>query len=145
VDTVVDQVRTVRIACELRFRARAAKVFEAITDRTLEWFPHTYGGDKVRAVVVEPHIGGRLYEDWGEGHGHLYGHVTRYDPPHEFAIRGRLMPGTLLDTEYEIVEEGAYAVLRMTKVAVGPMTDEEAAGINRFGDLANFAEAPCAR
>lgn len=141
VDTVVDQVRTVRITCELKFRARAAKVFEAITDRTLEWFPHTYGGDKVRAVVVEPHIGGRLYEDWGEGHGHLYGHVTRYDPPHEFAIRGRLMPGTLLDTEYEIVEEGADAVLRMTKVAVGPMTDEEAAGINRFGDLANFADA----
>jgi hypothetical protein len=51
------------------------------------------------------------------------------------------MPGTVLDTEYEIVEEGSDAVLRMTKVAIGPMTDEEAAGINRFGDLANFADA----
>jgi DNA-binding transcriptional ArsR family regulator/uncharacterized protein YndB with AHSA1/START domain len=127
-DTAVEQVRVVHIACELRFRASAAKVFDAITDRTLEWFPHTYGGDKVRAVVVEPHVGGRLYEDWAEGRGHLYGHVTGYDPPHQFAIRGRLMPGTVLDTEYEIVEEGTDAVLRMTKVAVGPMTEQEAAG-----------------
>jgi DNA-binding transcriptional ArsR family regulator len=139
-DTAVEQVRIVRIASELRFRAGAAKVFEALTERTLEWFPHTYGGDKVRAVIIEPHVGGRLYEDWGGDRGHLYGHVTLYDPPHQFAIRGRLMPGTVLDTEYEIVEEGADAVLRMTRVAVGPMTEEEAAGVGRFGDLANFAD-----
>jgi hypothetical protein len=92
-------------------------------------------------VVVEPHVGGRLYEDWGGGRGHLYGHVTLCDPPHQFASRGRLTPGTVLDTEYEIVEEGSDAVLRMTRVAVGPMTEEEVTGVSRFGDLANFADA----
>jgi hypothetical protein len=28
----------------------------------------------------------------------------------------------------------------MSKVATGPMTEEEAAGISRFGDIANFAD-----
>jgi hypothetical protein len=32
-------------------------------------------------------------------------------------------------------------VLRMSKVAVGPMTDEEAASISEFGDIGRFADA----
>jgi hypothetical protein len=38
-----------------------------------DWFPHTHGGDRVRAVVLEPQVGGQTYEDWGDGRGHLYG------------------------------------------------------------------------
>ena len=44
--------------------------------------------------------------------------MTVYDPPHRYATRGRIMPGTILDTEYEIVAEDSGAVLRMSKVAV---------------------------
>ena len=36
------------------------------------------------------------------------------------------MPGTILDTAYEIEADGADRVLRMSRVAVGPMTEEEA-------------------
>jgi hypothetical protein len=32
-------------------------------------------------------------------------------------------------------------VVRVTKVATGPMTEEEATGIGRFGDLASCAPA----
>jgi len=67
--------------------------------------------------------------------------VTVYDPPHRYATRGRIMPGTILDTEYEIVAEDGGAVLRMSKVAVGPMTDEEAASIHRHGDIRHFEDA----
>jgi DNA-binding transcriptional ArsR family regulator len=140
-DTVSEQVRVVRIATELRFAASAERVFEALTTRTQEWFPHTYGGDRVRAVVVEPRVGGLHYEDWGDGAGHLYGQVTAYDPPHRYATRGRLMLGTVLDTEYEITESDREAVLRMSKVAVGPLTEEEAASIGQFGDIGRFADA----
>ena len=140
-DTAIEQVHTVRIACELRFAAPPANVFDALTKRSLEWFPHTYGGDRVRAVVVEPRVGGQHFEDWGEGAGHLYGHVTVYDPPHRYATRGRIMPGSILDTEYEISAEDGGSVLRMSKVAVGPMTDDEAASISRYGDISRFADA----
>ena len=43
-----DQFRTVRIETELRFRATPERVWEAITERSLEWFPTTYGEERVQ-------------------------------------------------------------------------------------------------
>ena len=56
-------------------------------------------------------------------------------------IRGRVMPGTILDTDYRLREEADAVVVSVTKVATGPMTEEEAAGIARFGDLTGYAPA----
>jgi DNA-binding transcriptional ArsR family regulator len=139
--TATDQVRTVRVATELRFRATPQRVFDAMTTETLSWFPHTYGGDRVVAVVLEPFVGGRNYEDWGNGAGHLYGHVTGIDAPHSFSTRGRLMPGVIIDSEYEFIAEGPETILRVSKVAVGPMTEDEAGSIGTYGDLNRFADA----
>jgi hypothetical protein len=50
------------------------------------------------------------------------------------------MAGSTLDTRYEISEEDGQSTLTMSKVAVGPMSEEEAAGIQRFGDIARFEE-----
>lgn len=51
------------------------------------------------------------------------------------------MPGTILDTRYELEAAGDDTIVRMSKVAVGPMTAEEAAGVRRFGDIAHFEAA----
>jgi DNA-binding transcriptional ArsR family regulator/uncharacterized protein YndB with AHSA1/START domain len=136
-----ETVRTIRIANELRFATTAERLFKALTDDSLSWFPHTYGGDRVRRIVFEPRVGGAHYEDWGDGAGHLYAHITAYDPPHRYASRGRIMPGTILDAEYTITADGDGVVLRLTKVIVGPMTAEEAASVYRYGDLTHFEDA----
>lgn len=136
-----EQIRTVRIEAELHFRATPDRVFRALTVDTQRWFPHTYGEDKVRSIVMEPRVGGAHYEDWGDGAGHLYGHVTVFDRPHRLGLRGRIMPGSMLDTEYTIEADGDESVLTMAKVAVGPMTEDEASGIRRFGDIARFEDA----
>jgi DNA-binding transcriptional ArsR family regulator len=137
----VDQFRTVRIENELRFHATPERVFEVLVKRSREWFPATYGEARVVDIVLEPRVGGAFYEDWGEGRGHLYGNVTEYDPPNRLATRGRLAPGTILDTEYQLDADGYETVLRVSKVAVGPISADEAAGIQRYGDMNNFAEA----
>src|SRR5215472_1954458 len=137
-----EPVRTVRLAYELRIRATAQRTFMVMTGQPLDWFPHTYGGDRVRAVVLEPKVGGRHYEDWGDEQGHLYGQVTLFDPPRAWATRGRLSPGVVLDTEYQLTEEpGPVTVVRVTKVAVGPISDDEATGIATFGDIRDYAPA----
>jgi DNA-binding transcriptional ArsR family regulator len=137
----VDQIRTVRLAFELRIAATAQRTFEVMTQQSLDWFPVTYGADRVRRVVLEPRVGGQHYEDWGDGRGHLYGQVTVYDPPTRWATRGRVSPGTILDTEYELTEDSGAVIVRVRKVAVGPLTEEEAAGIARFGDISDYAPA----
>jgi len=136
-----EQVRTVRIETELRFHTTRERLFRALTDETLEWFPHSYGDDRTKAIVVEPRVGGAHYEDWGDGTGYLYGHVTMFDPPTGFSTRGRIMPGTILDTHYALEENGDEVVLKMSKVAVGPMTEDEAGSIRTYGDIANFEDA----
>jgi hypothetical protein len=140
-DQARDRVRTVRVETELRFRANPERVFRAMTDDTLAWFPHTYGGDRVKAIVLEPRVGGAHYEDWGDGLGHLYAQITEWDPPRRYASRGPLMPGVVLDSAYEVEADGEESVLRVSKVAVGPMTEEEAAGVRTYGDIAMFEDA----
>jgi hypothetical protein len=137
----VEQIRAVRLACELRIQASARRTFEVMTQQSLEWYPHTYGGDRVRRVVLEPRVGGQLYEDWGEGSGHLYGQVTVYDPPVRWATRGRVSAGTIMDTEYELTEEAGGVRVRVKVVVVGPLTDEDAAAIAEYGDISAYAPA----
>jgi hypothetical protein len=137
----MEPIRTVRLAFERSIQASAERTFTVMTQQSLDWFPHVYGGDKVRRVVVEPRVGGQHYEDWGDGSGHLYGHVTVYDPPARWATRGRVYPGTILDTSCELTEQAGGVRVRVTKLAVGPMTEEEAAGIAEFGDFSGCAGA----
>jgi DNA-binding transcriptional ArsR family regulator/uncharacterized protein YndB with AHSA1/START domain len=137
----IEPIRTVRLAFELRIRASAQRTFEVMTQQAHLWFPHSFGGDRLNRVVLEPRVGGQHYEDWGDGRGHLYGEVTAYDPPVRWATRGRLMAGTIMDTEYVITEEPGTVVVRVTKVAVGPITEEEAAGIGEYGDISGYAPA----
>jgi hypothetical protein len=49
------------------------------------------------------------------------------------------MPGTTLDTEYQLTEQDGITTVRVAKVAVGPMSEEDAAGIARFGDISGYA------
>ena len=64
-----------------------------------------------------------------------------YDPPLRWASRGRITPGTILDTDYSITVDGDECVLRVHKVAAGPMTEEEAASIKTYGDITGYADA----
>ncbi len=137
----IEPIRTVRLAFELRIQASAERTFQVMTQQAHRWFPHNFGGDRLRRVVLEPRVGGQHYEDWGDGRGHLYGEVTLYDPPRRWATRGRLMAGTIMDTDYQLTGEPGAVVVRVTKVAVGPLTEEEAAAIGKYGDISGYAEA----
>jgi DNA-binding transcriptional ArsR family regulator len=130
----IEPIRTVRLAYDLRINASAERTFEVMTQQMIDWRPYSYGGDRTRRVVLEPRIGGAHYEDWGAPAGHLYGHVTVYDPPTRWATRGRLSDGTTLDSDYQLTEDDGAVQVHVIKVAVGPLTEDEAAGVARHGD-----------
>ena len=140
---VVETPRVLRIESELRFRAPPERVFRALTDpdEVLRWFPHTYGENRVKRLVLEPRVGGQQYEDWGDGRGYHYGQVTEWDPPFRYAVRSRLHPGTVMDTLAIVEPTADGALLRSSRVIVGPIDDEQERGIRFHGDLARFADA----
>lgn len=142
-ERAVETPRVVRLESELRFRAPPERVFRALTDpdEVVRWFPHTYGENRVKRIVFEPRVGGMQYEDWGDGRGYLYGQVTEWDPPWRYAVRSRLHPGTVMDTLAILEPTTDGALLRSSRVIVGPITPEEEQGIRHHGDLARFADA----
>lgn len=136
-----ETVRVVRLAAELTFRCPPERLFEVMTTNTSEWFPYTYGGERTQRVVTEPRVGGLVYEDWGDGAGHVYGQVVHWDPPTAVTMRTRLHAGTVMDTSFVIGTTGDTSTLKADRVVVGPISDEEAEGIRFHGDLARFEDA----
>lgn len=132
--------RIVRVENELRFKASPERVFAAMTTETLEWFPHTYGEDRTVGIVHDARAGGLVREDWGDGAGHVYGINQEWDPPRLLTTRAWLGLGVSLDTTTTVEADGDETILRVTKVAVGPLTDEEAKGISTYGDLRHFEQ-----
>lgn len=67
------------------------RVFDALL-HIGAWWPH-----RVRAgtaLVLEPRVGGRFFENCDDGCGILLGQLSRLVPPEEFAIDGGIgMPG----------------------------------------------------
>ena len=72
---------------ELVVRCRPELAFDVFTARMSEWWPlatHSVGADEATSVTVEPREGGRLFETCTDGAEHVWGHVTRWDPPAGF-------------------------------------------------------------
>jgi uncharacterized protein YndB with AHSA1/START domain len=81
-----ESIRVLKIENEVHLKASPEEVFAAITVNLGDWWPHRFrDGAK---LVLEPQVGGRCYEDWGDGAGALYAEVTHLDPPNELCLRG---------------------------------------------------------
>ena len=80
---VVDDARTpiaVEFEAQVTIDAGVDSVWTALTEGVGEWWTHTFT-DKPYAVVLEPVIGGRFYEQFDEsGAGALYATVTYLEP-----------------------------------------------------------------
>jgi hypothetical protein len=65
----------------------AAHAFTTWTARIDAWWPsdHTVSGDSAAQIVLEPGIGGRIFERAPDGREHEWGQVVRWDPPTDLA------------------------------------------------------------
>ena len=74
--------------------APAAEAFRIFTERQLEWQPpgHLTVSDP-ESVIMEPRVGGRLYERGADGAEVTRGTVTEWDPPRRLAHTWRIGPG----------------------------------------------------
>lgn len=134
-------IRTLRIESEMKLRAPAEVVFRAATTEQQAWYPHTYGGEKVKKIVFEERVGGHLYEDWGDGLGVLYGTVTYFDPPKTFCTRGHLRGGVLLEEWMHLEEDEDQTLVKHSTLCFGEISDEAEQAIRFHGDLSRYEEA----
>jgi hypothetical protein len=69
-----------------------------------EWWPldHTVTGESGLEVVLEAHVGGRIYERTPSGREHDWGRVTIWEPPTRLGYRWHLREEPARATEVEI-------------------------------------------
>ncbi|HEY5272478.1 MAG TPA: hypothetical protein VIJ34_04490 [Acidimicrobiales bacterium] len=65
--------------------------FEVWTTRIATWWPadHSVSGNP-ETIVLEPRVGGRMYERSPDGTEHDWGEITLWEPPRGFAYRWHL-------------------------------------------------------
>lgn len=98
------------LTIELDLACPAAHAFAVWTTRIGSWWPadHTVSGRPER-VVLQGHVGGRIYERTGEGVEHDWGRVTAWEPPARLAYTWLLggTPGTATEVEIHFRPRGA--------------------------------------
>ena len=88
-----------------------ARAFDLWARRTSAWWPtsHSVSGDPGIEVVIEPGVGGRIYERTPAGDEHVWGDVRAWDPPHRLAYTWHLRFDAADATEVEVTFTAAEA------------------------------------
>ena len=65
----------------------AERAFAIWTEKFASWWPldHPVTAERGLTIVLEPRLGGRLYERTSDGAVHEWGEITDWDPPRGFS------------------------------------------------------------
>jgi DNA-binding transcriptional ArsR family regulator len=111
------------VRTQIRVDAPRPKVFTSLLEIGT-WWPHRSRSGSY--VVLEPHVGGRFYEDWGTG-GLLYGTVTGIAEDVLVSVHGPMGARAALAGRFTVeladLDDGAATVAALTHQAVGQLDD----------------------
>ncbi len=131
-----------QLEMEIRIAAPPSKVWKALVEDIVSWWPKDYfTSPRTIAMRLEPALGGRLYEDAGDGAGLVWYTVIGVDPGSTLDLAGHLTPAfggpavTML--RLELAEEGKGTLLALSDSTVGRSAPDGEA-TKRDGWLAIF-------
>jgi uncharacterized protein YndB with AHSA1/START domain len=92
VTELTDENTVVRASIDVTVAPERA--FDAFTARIDSWWKREYHiqPGELRAVGIEPHVGGRLWEEVTSGDVCSFGRVTEWDPPRTFGFAWLIPP-----------------------------------------------------
>lgn len=121
---------TLDVANDITIAAPREKVFDGLL-RIGSWWPHRFRDGS--AVVFEPRVGGRFYEDWGGDTGALYGTVVKLSRPDHLAIDGLMgMSGPVAAVwMLDLVDDGDSTVVKFSHRGFGDIDDDTRAAYSQ--------------
>lgn len=82
-----------RVELEVHISADQQRVWNAIIHETPRWWRRDFNvGGESALMTIEPRVGGRMFEDWGNDRGALWGTVLLFDPPSRLELVAHLTP-----------------------------------------------------
>ncbi|MCB2200980.1 metalloregulator ArsR/SmtB family transcription factor [bacterium] len=122
-------MKELHIEQDVLIQATPEEVFDKLTGDVTSWWNHGFS-ESPHAIKLEPHVGGRFYEEFGgEGDGALYCTVTYVDRPHSLSMQGSMgmrepVTGSI---KFELEKEGDGTRLKLSHHAFGLIDDEKEA------------------
>lgn len=107
--------------------APRARVWSLLTERIDAWWTLPYRTrEDALAMRLELKLGGRFWEDWGDGAGRVWATIEAIRAPELLEFSGvMIMPGALSGTvRVQLLEADGGCRVEVEQVAVGAITDE---------------------
>ena len=78
---------------ELPIASTSERVWKALSRESHRWWPKEFvTSERTQQFVIEAKLGGRVYEDFGDGDGLLWYTVIGIDQGRELILAGHLLP-----------------------------------------------------
>lgn len=92
------------IRLSLSMRCNAAHAWDMWTRRISMWWPrsHTMSGESDAEIILEPGIGGRIFERTAVGAEHEWGEVTLWEPPRRLCYLWHIRTDRANATEVQV-------------------------------------------
>lgn len=132
-----DQIllRRMQVEQEISINASAERVFEALTQDISAWWGAPYLlTSSPQAIILEPEVGGRLYEQSSSGDGALWATVTTIKKNERLELTGPVGASEALHSmvtfSLEPKNEGEATLLKLSHQAIGLFGDDTQANYN---------------
>lgn len=138
------ETRTLVVELEIPIRAKKEAVWDSLVNDIQLWWRKDFGAIGSGNMILEPKLGGRMYEDCGNGTGLTWYTVEAITPMESILLSGVLghewggPARTLLSLKLEESKEGSK--LKIVDSYIGHIS-EKAAGSFENGWMAIFGEA----
>ena len=128
-ETMQQAASTMKVEVEITINAHQQAVWLAlIHDISSWWRTDFYTSPKTQQFVLEPKLGGLMYEDHGNGQGLVWAEVIGIDEPGQLQLKGHLFPAfggpAVSFLEIKLEASGEQTILKLTDSYVGN-TDEK--------------------
>lgn len=123
--TEIAGIRCFEVLGEVTIDAPRARVFDAVTIDVPKWFLHR--AVEGSPVTIELRLGGRVFEDWGNGDGMLWTTIVAMKRPSFIRLRGEwgVAGPVQIVVTYHLEEAGTGTLLKSSHLITGRLTDEE--------------------
>lgn len=122
------EINSFQIEQEIVINAPRNIVFESLTKDINEWWAFGTKGAQEKGILhFEPKLGGRFYEDWGNGQGIIWGIVTFFKESDEIRLNGPIgeMKGAVNSNySFKFEVKGSSTILKLSHQVVGLLDPE---------------------
>lgn len=129
----------VQVELEITIQAPQERVWQALLEETTFWWSKEfYTSEKTKGFHIESKLGGKMYEDCGNGAGVIWYEIFAFNPPQSLDLKGYLaIPyGPALSLLHlELKPSGKKTILRLSDSMMGVAQDDTKAKADGWKQL----------